>query len=252
MANPQPYRFFALLFAISIPFWVLGALLGGQLLPGLPISALMAVGPTLAAGWLTYRAGGWASVAALLRRIGDYRRMRPWAWAVASGTMPFVMLASALLLEATGRPLPPMSADLATVAGLFVLFFLAAAAEEIGWTAYATPHLVRQRGLVVTGLIIGSVSVAWHITPLLQADRSWVWISWWALGTLARRWLIVWLYVRGGQSVLSATLFHAMNNLSWMLFPVLGSHYDPVSTAIITALLAGLALAFTGNTRALQ
>lgn len=109
----------------------------------------------------------------------------------------------------------------------------------------------KKYGLIVAGLIIGTVAGVWHLTPLLQAERSWDWIAWWALGSVSRRLIIVWLYVRGGQSVLSATLFHAMSNVSWMLFPVMGSHYDPITTALILVVLIACLVGPTGNTREL-
>lgn len=77
----------------------------------------------------------------------------------------------------------------------------------------------------------------WHMFPLLQVERPTEWIFWWSLATISRRVLIVWLIVYGGKSVFGAALLHAMSNLSWMMFPVMGSHYDPVSTAVMTVTL---------------
>ncbi len=246
-----PSRFFGLLFGLSVPFWVLGMLAGGQLLPGLPVSALMAVCPVLAAGILVWRASGWQALQALLLRAADFARMRPWAWLVALATMPAVMLLSAATLILLGQPLPAPQFDLIQILLLLSLFLVAATAEELGWTAYATGALVERHGMIAAGLGIGCVAVVWHVIPLLQAGRAWDWIAWWALGTMARRVLIVWLYARGGQSVFSASLFHAMNNVSWMLFPVMGSHYDPASTAVILLMLSVLPVARVGNSRSL-
>ena len=39
---------------------------------------------------------------------------------------------------------------------------------------------------------------------------------------------MVWLYNRGGQSLLAMVLFHAMTNVSTFLFPIYGSHYNPL------------------------
>lgn len=228
-----PFRFFAVLFVLSVPFWLFGALAGGELLPGLPVSAFMAICPTVAAGLLVSRAGGLAEVNAFLRSAGDCLKMRPWSWFIALATMPIVMVLSGVVLISLGETLPPPEISPLQTLTLFAVFFVAATAEELGWTGYATRPLVKAHGPIVAGLMIGVVSAIWHVIPLLQVDRSWTWIAWWALGTLARRMIIVWLYVRGGQSVFSASLFHTMSNLSWMLFPVLGSHYDPVSTALI-------------------
>jgi len=64
--RPLP-AFVALLLTLSLPFWLVGAT-GRELLPRLPVSALMAVCPLIAAAILAYRAGGARGVRALLRR----------------------------------------------------------------------------------------------------------------------------------------------------------------------------------------
>jgi hypothetical protein len=46
----SPLRFFLLVFALTIPFWLLGAIVGYQILPGVPVSAFMFVCPVTAAG----------------------------------------------------------------------------------------------------------------------------------------------------------------------------------------------------------
>jgi uncharacterized protein len=48
----SPPRFFLLLFALSVPFWLAGGTTAWQPLPGVPISALMFVCPSLAAAVL--------------------------------------------------------------------------------------------------------------------------------------------------------------------------------------------------------
>ncbi len=46
---------------------------------------------------------------------------------------------------------------------------------------------------------------------------------------------MVWLYNHTGKSVFVAALFHAMINLTWQLFPIDGSYYDPRVTGLIAA-----------------
>jgi uncharacterized protein len=50
-----PLNFFLLVFALSLPFWLAGTLTSFQLLPALPISALMFVCPVAAAAILVYQ-----------------------------------------------------------------------------------------------------------------------------------------------------------------------------------------------------
>lgn len=242
--NATPRSFFVLLLGLSIPLWWLGAVIDEPLLPGLPASALMVICPAIAGAVSAFRSGGRPAVATLLARAVDGRRMHVWAWPVALCTMPLVMLVSGVVLVGTGIPLPAPEIEIGQTLALFALFLAAATAEEIGWTGHAADALLGSRGFVATVLIIGAASVIWHVIPLLQVDRGWSWIGWWACGTMARRALILWLYVRGGRSVFGASLFHAMSNVSWMLFPVLGSHYDPKVTALVLLLPSLAALSF--------
>ena len=56
--------------------------------------------------------------------------------------------------------------------------------------------------------------------------------------TVATRVLITWLYNNTGGSVFVAVLFHAMINVTWQLFPINGSYYDPRVTGLISAVVA--------------
>jgi uncharacterized protein len=70
--------------------------------------------------------------------------------------------------------------------------------------------------------------------------RSAAWIAWWCLYAMASRILIVWLYNNTGKSVFAGALFHATLNLSYMLFPVYGSHFDMRLGGLVTAFAAAL------------
>lgn len=226
--------FFGSLFLLSLPFWLLGWLVDTPLLPGLPVSALMVVCPVLAAGVLVGRADGGRGLRRFLRQATDWSKLPGWAWVVAIGVMPFVAIMAALFQTATGADLPAPQWMLFQTLILFAAFLVAGIAEELGWTGYAARPLGARYGVVGAGLVIGTAAVVWHLVPLLQADRSGAWIAWWASATIFRRVLMVWLYVRGGYSVFGASLEHAMSNLCWMLFPVMGSHYDPRAMAFAT------------------
>ncbi len=242
-AAPGVAPFLILVFLLSAPFWALGFWWDLQLLPGLPVSAFMVVCPSAAAAFLVGKQGGAVELRHWLAQAVDCHRMPAWAWLATVGVMPSVMLVCALLQIQLGRELPAFSMDLGRGMVLFLVFLVAATLEELGWTGFATRRLLARYSVLATGLVVGLISVAWHIIPLLQVDRPWGWIAWWALGTMLRRLLIVLIYARGGASVFGASLFHAMSNLSWMLFPVMGSHYDPMLAAVVLAGCVAVALA---------
>ena len=231
--------FFLLVFALSLPFWAAGALMTGQLLPALPISALGFLCPAGAAVILVYRKSCWAGVVALLKRAFDFKRIGRKAWLLPLVFLqPGIMALSFIVMRLTGVsvPFPLFSVWLALA--LFVVFFIAGLGEELGWSGYITDPLQERFGAFNASLLLGVVWSVWHFIPLLQAHRSWEFIAWWSLGTLTSRVIIVWLYNNTGRSVFVAAVFHAMINLTWQLFPVSGSYYDPRLTGLITAIVA--------------
>lgn len=83
-ATPKPNKsllaFFLLAVVLIIPFWVFGAMTGLQLAPGLPVAALGAFCPMLAAIILVYQEDKRAGVVALLKRSVDFKRIKAKRW----------------------------------------------------------------------------------------------------------------------------------------------------------------------------
>ncbi len=233
--------FFLLVFVLSIPFWLAGALTSFQLLPGLPVSALGFLCPAMAAAILVYRKDGEAGVSALLKRSFDFGRMRALAWLA-----PLTLLAPAMsvlayaVMRLGGVPVPAPQFSPWTALALLAVFFVAGLGEELGWSGYAVDPLQDRFGALWASLIIGVIWAVWHFIPLLEAQRSLEFIAWWSLWTVSARVIIVWLYNNTGRSVFVAAVFHAMINLTWQLFPVNGSFYDPRVSGPIAALTAVL------------
>lgn len=72
----SPLAFITLVFALSVPFWLLAALTDLELLPGLPVSALMLVCPGIAAAILVHRETGVRGVRARARELRQRGRRR--------------------------------------------------------------------------------------------------------------------------------------------------------------------------------
>jgi len=231
--------FFALVFVLSIPFWMLGNIYPVQLLPGLPVSALGVLAPALAAGIMAYRTERLSAVGQLLARSFDLVRIHNKYWFLAFVLFnPSVAVLAFWIMRAIGRSVPQPPPLTLSVVPMFAFFFIGALVEEIGWTGYATEPLRSRWGVLGAGLALGVVWAVFHLVVLTQADRSPGWIAWWSLGTISLRIVMVWLYQHAGKSVFAATIFHAMINLSWQLFPINGSFYDPQVFAFATLGLA--------------
>lgn len=231
-----------LVFALSIPFWLLG---GGRLpLPVvLPASALMFVAPLMAASILMVHRGGWSGLRALWGRVADHRRVRDMRWYLPVLFLyPVVMVLSYGAMRLARRPLPEPRIAWATAPLYLLLFFVTGAAEELGWTGYATDPMQRRWGALRTGAALGLAWAAIHVVPDIQNRQPAGWILWHRLGTVATRILIVWLYNNTGRSVFMATLFHAVYNVSWALFPNNASHYDPLVTLMATLPAVGFVI----------
>jgi membrane protease YdiL (CAAX protease family) len=249
MADPgaerdTPGAYFALTFALAVPFWLLAAADHRQLLPALPLSALAVLCPITAACLLRARSDGWSGVSRLLRRAFPVDGARhAGVYLLAAVTMPLLMLASFVVQQRTGAAMPAPAITVGRTLALLAAFLPSAVAEELGWTGYALDPLQARFGAVRASLAIGVAWAVWHFIPLYQAGRSLSFVAWWTLQTITVRVLMVWLYDRADRSVAAVIVFHTMSNLAWMLFPVDGSFYDPMVTGVMTTILAGAVIA---------
>lgn len=228
-----------LVFALSLPIWVVGGLTGLQLLPGLPFGALMTVCPMIAALILLYREKKLAGVTGLLKRSFDLRRIKAKVWYIPVVLlMPVAMVLSYWVMRLLGLPLPTPDIPLLRGLTLLPIFFIAALGEELGWSGYIIDPMQARWGALRASIILGVIWAVWHIVPLAQAGRSLVWLSSQCLFIAASRVLHVWLYNNTGKSVFAQAILHAMGNLGWQLFPNYGSHYDPRITALVVVVMA--------------
>ena len=109
----SPLEFVALVFALSIPFWLIGTIANVQLLPGLPVSSLMAVCPLIAALILVYRERNTAGACALPKRAFDCGRIVAKLWYLPIVLpivllIPGVMVLSYVLMRTMGSPIPAL------------------------------------------------------------------------------------------------------------------------------------------------
>jgi len=237
----SPLKFFLLVFTLSIPLWLIGAFTSVQLLPGLPVSSLMAFCPMIAASILIYREGKTAGVIELLKRSFDYKRIRAKVWyALIILLMPGIAILAYGLMQLLQFPLPSPELNVLSTLVMFFVFLIAALGEEIGWTGYAIDPMQDRWSALQASILLGMIWAVWHIVPFAQADRSLTWIAWQCLTLVAARVLLIWLYNNTGRSVFAVALCHATINVSWQLFPNHGSHYDPRITGLITAFAAVL------------
>jgi membrane protease YdiL (CAAX protease family) len=226
---------------MSVPFVLLSAITHAFLLPGLPVAALMAICPALAALVVTWGEDGPSATAELLRRPYDFRRITNRAWYIPILLLyPAISVVSYGAILLMGAPVPPPHIDPMRVLVLAVGFLVAALSEEVGWSGYALDRLQRRYGALLAAFALGAIWALFHVAALRLAGRAWSWIAWWAICTMAARVIMVWIFNNSGKSVSGAGLFHMTLNVCWQTFPVNGSYFDFRITGAITACIACL------------
>src|SRR5215217_4714850 len=167
--------YFALAFAIT---WggiliVVGVGPGGTLGttwqsdPLLPFMGLaLFAGPSVAGILLTGLVHGRAGFRNLLTRMTRWRVGARW-YALALLTAPLVFTAVSLALSLTSPEFLPGIFTTSEKASLVLVgiagAIMAGSFEELGWTGFAVPTLLRRRhGVLSTALIVGVLWAAWH------------------------------------------------------------------------------------------
>jgi len=231
--NPEG-AYVCIALAWSWVFWI-PALLSFKGILGLPISWLPllflgAPGPSISALVVTGVTDRSRGVKGLLRRLVIWRVHPIWylvAWAGPSLVLLLAMPIEALRGGSVGE------VDLSRWPLLFTSVLLAVPYgplnEELGWRGFLFPRLAAKYGLLVNGVLLGTVWLTWH-APLFWlpggasisgAPVTVAAVIWYLVYLIA--WAVVfgWLFLRSGGSVLLAILTHASLNARspFALFP---------------------------------
>lgn len=175
--------------------------------------------PALAAIVLTYRERGRRGVAEALRRLVDWGRIRSASWIFLLGLSPMLYFATYAGMQLLGFELNDRLEIGAQLALVFVVFFVSAAGEEIGYTGYATDPLLRRASAPVTAIMLGVPWALWHLPSMIQIGQSADLILWGLAATVAYRMIYVETYVRSGRSLFAIVFLHALLNTGRTAFP---------------------------------
>jgi uncharacterized protein len=230
-SNTKTINFFVLVFALSIPFWILGFIGPDttKLLPiNLPISALMTFCPMIAAAILIYRKQKMLGVKQLLKQVFDFKKMNNKKWYVPIVLLlPIIALLSFWYVKSTRILIPSTTFSLLSICIFFIAYFIAAIGEELGWSGYIINPMQNKYDALKASIIVGIIWAVWHIIPYYQAHQTTTWIIWQCIGTVFLRIIMVWIFNNAGKSVFAMVLFHTMINISPYLIPNYGANYNP-------------------------
>jgi membrane protease YdiL (CAAX protease family) len=109
-------------------------------------------------------------------------------------------------------------------------------AEEVGWRAFALPHLLERFGSLGGTLILSVIHACWHLPMFLVPGSNQYGSSFAAYLFLHVAWstMMSFLYYRSGRSALPCLLFHAGLNLPAFILAM------PAGAEVYQRLLYGL------------
>lgn len=200
--------------ACALSWWMTP--LGIEGLPTLPI------GPLLAALIVILLTRGRNGLRAWLQTGFRWRAGLHW-YAVAIA-FPIVLNASAagvniLLGAAADTSAWPASFMDWFVEAIFA-FLLVAVGEEMGFSAFGLPHLLRRRPALAAALILALTRVLWHVPLFLVGETAWPV----ALLLIPAQVIFTWLFIGSGGSALLIILAHgAMATVAYNFFTAIFS-----------------------------
>ena len=243
-----------LLFGLSVPLWVIGAIYDVQLFPGFNLLQLPLAMPAVAALILIYRESGRDGVAALLKRTYDFRNINSKIWYLPILLIyPSIGFLDYLIQRMSGASMPSLHFSLPIFLGYSTVFFLALG-EELGLTGYAIDRLQQRYSALMSGILLGLVWAGYHIPSfIISGYYTFGWIFWHAIYIIVGRVLFVWVYNNSGRSMFSMALMHSTFGLFWILFPATGNlqkapaYYDPRIAAFVAVSYVALVTFLWGS-----
>ena len=219
----SPLKYFLIVFGLSIPLWLTETIINFKrsALDFSVIDILAAFIPLIAATILMYKEEGKTGIKVLFKRVFDFNQIKKKIWLIAIILFPFVLyLLIFIIIYIIKLPLPStFNIPFKSIPFLFVLFFIGAMCEEIGYMGYAIDPMQERFGALKASIFMGILWAIWHYPSIIQQGHGFIWLLWGTLGTVAVRVLIVWIYNNTQKSVFACILFHTLLNLGRPLFP---------------------------------
>lgn len=197
----------------------------GELLPAVVMAVL--TGPLVSGLLMTGITKGRGGFSNLLSRLTKWKLNIRWysALLIAPLSLSVTIL---LLAQFSSAYLPTSLTDESrqvSLAFTFIGAILGGLMEEIGWTGFAIPRMLRRFSVLKTGLVLGFIWGAWHFLPNLWGSAHSTPDAPLALFLAVSlfsflppyRILMVWVYERT-RSVLLAVLMHTSLIFFWLSF----------------------------------
>ncbi len=190
-------------------------LLSGQPIPkmdGILMFPVMIIGPAVAGITLTAVTDGKTGIRNLRSRMVKWKVSVKW-YLIALLIPPCLIIIVLLFLKNfVSAAFTPNLFPFGILFGVPAGFF-----EEIGWTGYAIPKMLREQSVIKTGIFLGFIWGLWHL-PVIDflgaaSPHGQYWLPFAAsfiLAMIAVRVIIVWVY-SNTSSILLAQFIHVIS-----------------------------------------
>ncbi len=254
-------RFFLITFVFSWLIWLPGVFIPNFFIPAKALEILGALGPVVAAFYLTARAEGKDGIKRIV--ASAFGAKCKWSFLIWSSVMLLGLHAASRViygLFSTDLPVSEMLASPAALIPLFIVMFLLGGGvnEEIGWRGYALDRLQTTYNALLSSLLLGVVWIVWHFPVFFLPGTNQSLIPFWlfTLTVLPLGVMMTWVYNNTNRSIFAAAFFHTIGNLSHELFRVMPTEASPSLTGfvILTVLyyVAAIVIALVFGAKTLQ
>jgi membrane protease YdiL (CAAX protease family) len=187
--------------------------------------------PTIAAVIAVCRDEGFDGVRKLFQQLKYWRFSLKW-YLLALSVFPIAILAGLLMMTLfSPRYMPVLSLSILAVGTLISPLW-----EEVGWTGYATPRLLKRYSPLKAGIYLGVIHLFWHFAADYWGASAFygkLYLAHFFLcmaGLIVLRVITLWIYIRtkslvlawlthvsytGGQMILVPLTFTALETVLW-------------------------------------
>ena len=204
--------FFAITFLIPIIATILVILTEGlqtelvtKQISGAAIVVIMSMvhAPTIAAVVVVFRDDGFDGIRKLFQQLKYWRFPLKW-YMLALLIFPVAILAGlAIMTLFSPRYAPVISISIIAVGTIFSPLW-----EEIGWTGYATPRMLKKFNPLKTGVYLGVIHMFFHLAAdywgsgVFYGNYYLAHFVLWTVGLIVLRVITLWIYTRTKSLVL--------------------------------------------------
>lgn len=187
--------------------------------------------PTIAAVVVAFKDKGFDGIRVLFRQLKSWRYPLKW-YLMALVVFPIAILMGLLYMKLFSARYTPVF----TLTILAVGTLISPLWEEIGWTGYATPRMLRRYSPLKTGIYLGVIHMFFHLAAdywgagVFYGKLYLAHFLLWMAGLIVLRVITLWIYIRtrslvlgwlthvsytGGQTILVPLALTAVETIMW-------------------------------------